>query len=136
MPDAELGSDISVPVDTTSYIDEKLHIYEKYDLQDLDLWESFQEDFKNFTPEIFAQATRPVLLMLRKFLRQRGVYVLKKARYPIAQSLVDTIQETEQTEWSESQINEHLRLDGQFVSHTINHRIKSFQLSESVTDIL
>lgn len=54
------------------FIEEKINLY---DLKDLDLWESFQEDFASFTTERFAAASRPIIQMLRTFLRKRGVYV-------------------------------------------------------------
>lgn len=118
--------DIILQDDTTSLIEQKVKTYEKYDLQDHDLWESFQIDFREFTAEIFGLATRPALLMLRKFLRNRGVYVLKKARYSISKSLAHVVLEDEPTKWTKDLIDEHLSSDGPFNSHSVNFLIKTF----------
>ena len=39
--------------DLTVYIETKMHLYTRHNLTDYLLWTVFQEDFEDFTPELF-----------------------------------------------------------------------------------
>lgn len=120
--------------DTTSLIEERIDIYQNYDIQVLDLWESFQEDSQEFSLEVFGLAAKPVLQLLRKFLCKREVFVQKKARYARANALIGVTSEKEQREWTETIIKEYLSLDGPFISHKVNYIIKTKPYSAELRD--
>ncbi|KAI0992864.1 hypothetical protein K3495_g15320, partial [Podosphaera aphanis] len=119
------NNETSVSLKDAEFIENRINLYEKCDLKDLDLWESFQEDFAPFTTERFTAASRPIIQMLRTFLRKRGVYVLKKARIPIAQTLFEVIQQEEPKDWTDETIQEHLSSDGPFNSNHVNFLINT-----------
>ena len=73
----------------------KLEQYESYNWMDDELWEQFQEDFSEFTEEIFKNCTLQILRQLRIFLRTRGVKVIKNRHVTLARSLLQIIQEEE-----------------------------------------
>ena len=85
-----------------------MYVYtEIHDQLDSTLWESFQGDFKDFTVNIFTKIHSYWLQKLRDCLNIRGVWV--NANYKqgksLPQSLYDTAQEEDQTEWTSKEIN-------------------------------
>ncbi|SLM36407.1 hypothetical protein LPUS_00586 [Lasallia pustulata] len=75
-----------------------------FDFKDTNLWESFKEDFEDFTEQTFKDASNHEIRRLRTILRKRGVWVQKRARTSIALSLYNTLKEEERTEWTEFEI--------------------------------
>jgi hypothetical protein len=39
--------------DLAEYMETKMHLYTRHNLTDFSLWTAFQEDFEDFTPELF-----------------------------------------------------------------------------------
>ncbi|RKF84200.1 hypothetical protein GcM1_140003, partial [Golovinomyces cichoracearum] len=76
-----------------NFIQEHINKHTHPDLHDDDLWETFQEDFKDWRLEDFKVVQNQFIIALRNQLRRRGVLVQKGRGYPIAQRLYDTISE-------------------------------------------
>ena len=49
-------------------------------------------------------------------------------RKKMAESLVATLQEEKPTEWTDDEVNEHIRTRGHFLSHVINYRLSRGRL--------
>jgi hypothetical protein len=91
--------------DLNMYTQAKTHEYELYSKMDSDLWDLFQDDFKDFDKNVFSQVARRHLQELRTCLRGRGVYVApNNKRTTIAQTLSDVIAEEEQHQWTDEDI--------------------------------
>ncbi|POS84537.1 hypothetical protein EPUL_004867 [Erysiphe pulchra] len=73
-----------------NFILEHINKYTHPELHDVDLWETFQEDFKDWRLEDFKVVQTQFIIALRNQLRRRGVLVQKGRGYPIAQTLYDT----------------------------------------------
>lgn len=82
--------------DYTTIISKALEAWKKYDFKDLDLWDSYKEDFKDWTEDDFNLAGHHETRKVRTFLRKRGVWV-EKSRKTIAKSLFSTLQEEDPT---------------------------------------
>jgi hypothetical protein len=96
--------------DLDIYTQAKTHEYKLYSKVDSDLWDLFQDDFKDFDKSVFTQVARRHLQELRTCLRVRGVFVPKNSKNKtIPQTLYNTAQEEEQHEWTEEDINELLQ---------------------------
>jgi hypothetical protein len=96
--------------DLDMYTQAKTHEYKLYSKVDSDLWDLFQDDFKDFDKSVFTRVARRHLQELRTCLRIRGVFVPKNSKNKtIPQTLYDTAQEEEQHEWIEEDINELLQ---------------------------
>ncbi|RKF79881.1 hypothetical protein GcC1_042023 [Golovinomyces cichoracearum] len=98
-------------------------------LNDDDLWEKFQEDFKNWRLEDFKVVPNQFIIALRKLLKRRGVIVQKGRGYPIAQRLYDTIHQKDQLQWTEEEINEKLISDTSNFDSRYNPKQKNPNLS-------
>ena len=61
--------------DVTKIIDKVLKVWEKYSFKDIDLWETFQEDFEDFTEEDFRSANNYNTQRLWNVLQKYGVEV-------------------------------------------------------------
>jgi hypothetical protein len=95
------------PTDTDSvieYIDYKVLEYEYYDFIDNDLWDQFKEDFVGFTEDTLKPCGVQCLRRLRTSLRDRGIWVLSNKNITIAKSLSNTIEEEEQTQWTQEEL--------------------------------
>ncbi|EED20730.1 conserved hypothetical protein [Talaromyces stipitatus ATCC 10500] len=88
------------------------------DLYDEDLWNTFREDFSTWTEGAFRIAPLKTLINLRDTLRTNGVYVAK-GRQHAATTLSETIAESEQHEWTESEVIYHVQRRGTFSSLNI-----------------
>src|SRR5450432_1005799 len=85
----------------------KAYNYKVSDAIDTDLWELFQDDFKDFTIKEFNSLGLKITQDLRKNLWSRGVYVAKNTKgLTIAKTLLDTAIEEEQHEWLDDEIRE------------------------------
>ncbi len=73
-------------------IAEAVTTWKKYDWKDSDLWESFQDDFKEYKEEDFRLVNNNNIRKLGNFLRGRSVWIAK-FRLTITQSLFNTLQE-------------------------------------------
>ena len=110
--------------DLDMYTQAKTHKYELYNKVDSDLWDLFQDDFKDFDKNIFTRVARRHLQELRTCLRGRGVYVAPNGkRTTIAQTLFDVIAEEEQHEWTDDEIQEVCTLMGTIKSMNLRYRI-------------
>ena len=48
-----INLEIATDDNLAEYIETKIHLYTRHNLIDFLLWIAFQEDFKDFTPELF-----------------------------------------------------------------------------------
>ena len=93
--------------DIETYIRVKIYENEKYNKMDKDLWDLFQEDFKDFTLATLSSIRTQYVQNLRSHLRGRGVYVAPNTkRTTIGQTLFDVIAEEEQHKWTNNKIQE------------------------------
>ena len=91
---------------------------------DKDLWDLFQDDFKNFTLATLTSIRVRYLQSLRSHLRGRGVYITpNNKRTTIAQTLFDVIVEEEQHKWTNDKIQEVCTLMGTIKSMSLRYRI-------------
>jgi hypothetical protein len=89
------------------YINTKIRQYEIDKMSDNGLWRMFREDFKNFTPEIFAKLHHRVLSSLSLNLRCAGVWVpSNNQRLSYAMCLTQVLQEETRHEWTMENIRE------------------------------
>jgi hypothetical protein len=110
--------------DIETYIRVKIYKNEKHDKMDKDLWDLFQEDFKDFTLATLSSIRTQYLQDLRRHLRGRGVYVAPNTkRTTIAQTLSDVIGEEEQHEWTNDEIQEVCTSMGTIKSMNLRYRI-------------
>jgi hypothetical protein len=80
--------------------------------KDEDLWELFQEDFEDFTEEVFALADRAAVRCLREHLVTKGVWVEPpKGGRSYAKALVTCLNATSAPEWSLEAIEEKQKLN-------------------------
>ncbi|RKF84285.1 hypothetical protein GcM1_125005, partial [Golovinomyces cichoracearum] len=93
------------------FVEEHIEIYKDPDLHDDDLWEIYRDDFKDWKLEDFKEVSGPLITKLRNQLRRRGVLVLKGRGTPVAQRLLETIQQENPLEWSKDEIEDQLLAD-------------------------
>ena len=75
-----------------------MKICDEYEFFDMDLWDSFRENnFETYTVNDFKLVNNQQIRELRDFLRQRGVWVEKNTKTPIATALYNVLQKGEQT---------------------------------------
>ena len=73
-----------------------MHLYTQSNLTDYSLWTVFQEDFKDFTPELFKQVQSSTRTGIRNYLVKRGVYIATYSnRVTISERLFEVIQREE-----------------------------------------
>ena len=77
--------------------------WKKNDMYDDDLWDCFREVLENtqITEEEFKKINKMKLRKLRKFLRQRGVWVNRELSMPISRALLEIIAEGTKSTWPE-----------------------------------
>jgi hypothetical protein len=110
--------------DIETYIRVKIYENEQHNKMDKDLWDLFQDDFKNFTLATLTSIRVCYLQSLRNHLRGRGVYVAPNSkRTTIAQTLFDVIAEEEQHEWTDDEIQEVCTSMGTIKSMNLRYRI-------------
>jgi hypothetical protein len=73
--------------DVTNYIYFKINKYTKYNFKDKSLWDSYQEDFNNFTVQTFKDADRSAIKGLKQLLRHNRVWVFNKRSKLVLQVL-------------------------------------------------
>jgi hypothetical protein len=89
------------------YIYAKRYQYQAKKTGDLNLWDLFQDDFKNFTVETFNRPDRATIQDLRHCLRCGGVYVQQNnKRLTIAESLIAVVEQDEFHEWTDDDVKE------------------------------
>jgi hypothetical protein len=118
--------------DIDDYIKFKITEYTHYGTQDEELWEVFQEDFKGFSLAALKECSQLGIRQLRTLLRTNGVWVRKDRRKTVAESLYNTLQEEEPTEWTAQEIEEHLQAVGDFKSARINYMLRQNEAASSV----
>ena len=92
-------------VNLTEYVETKMHLYTQDNLTDSSLWTVFQEDFKDFTPELFTRVRSNTRMRIREYLVKRGVYVVKQdKRYSLGKVLTDVANKEEFHEWTDEEI--------------------------------
>ena len=99
---------MSDPEDVDIVIKERLKTWKECGFKDGSLWESFQEDFKGFTEDVFKLANGSCLRTLRDHLRQHGVWVQKAPRVAMSKALYNTLREEEPTPWMEAEIKQSM----------------------------
>lgn len=103
------------------YITFKITEYTYYDVQDEELQEVFQGDFKGFSLSVFKERSQLGTRKLRTLLRLNGVQVRKDRCKTVAESLYNTLQEEDLTKWTTQEIEEHISTARRFNSAQINY---------------
>jgi hypothetical protein len=109
---------ISAFVLADQFIQTKVTEWKNWDFENKDLWEQFRDDFEGWTETTFKEATIDALRVLRAYLRERGVWVMKHERKTIAKSLYDVLQKETETFWTEEEIKRCI-LTEHFTSYRI-----------------
>lgn len=78
-------------------------------ITDRALWNDFREEFDGWTLEIFKVANRAALKMLRFHLTTHGVWIRGGIGISFAKGLYDCLQEVTQHEWTDEEIEDHLK---------------------------
>ena len=103
------------PKHVNTYLVACLGRYEMYGRIDEELWESFQEDFEDWTEDLFALAEKKIRTPLRDFLRDNGVCV-GGTKY-ISKQLYNVVQEDEYQEWPAEEVTKQMRTGRDFNSY-------------------
>ena len=91
----------------TNYVTARLTEYEESNnLQDADMWETYQDDFGKWSSDDFSMCSRAKLESLKELLRRRGVYV--DLGIPLRIALAGLRGEREYPAWTKEQIKEHI----------------------------
>ena len=93
---------------TTGHVLHALVVYRSNKWQDRLLWGYFQEDFAGWKQETFEIAENADVRALRDHMRMYGVYAPKDGRR-IAANLAEIVEQDEYHEWTEDEVNHHLR---------------------------
>ena len=93
---------------TTGHVLHALVVYRSNKWQDRLLWGYFQEDFAGWKQETFEMAENADVRALRDHMRMYGVYAPKDGRR-IAANLAEIVEQDEYHEWTEDEVNHHLR---------------------------
>ena len=120
--------------DINDFVRFKTLEYEDANLKDDELWGLYQDDFKDFTVEIFKNCNQTRVQKLRTILRTNGVWVQKHRNTTVPESLFSTIQEADPTDWTISEINEHMAAGGKFNSGRIEYILKNNTTDKDSTD--
>ncbi|KAI1003750.1 hypothetical protein K3495_g4457 [Podosphaera aphanis] len=112
------------PTDLSNYTAFKVNFYEEENVSDSNLWELFQDDFRDFTVLTFSRIKLRVQQVLRDCLRSRGAYISKNSkRKTISQTLFHCLQEEEQHEWTDENLDDILNENYIFKSPKLVRRI-------------
>ena len=105
------------------YVSFKNLEYMFHNYQDGELWEYFQDDFANWTEDLFKRCSNTFILKLHNTLQSQGVWSKKKSdsrRTTIAEALVSIINEETPTRWTEDDIRDYLETHKPFRSERLN----------------
>jgi hypothetical protein len=91
-----------------NYIRGQIEAWTEYDYKDYQLWECFVEDFEGWTSATFMIGDINERRHLRNHLSQRGVFVERKGKVPIAPALEKVLQEEEPHVWTDEEINKQM----------------------------
>lgn len=109
------------------FINDKIDKYKSQNLDDEELWLTYvEDDFKNWTEELFETASRTVVSKLRAVLRYRGVWVSMHKNVRMAKALYNTIHEEERTPWTDAEAIAMSDSGKPIRSDHLNHRIKRY----------
>jgi hypothetical protein len=113
--------------DRDLYLKFKLWQYgeSNYNMQDIDLWEQYQEDFQGWAEKYFKDANTHTTRNLRSTLRTYGVWVNRSRERGLPRALYDVLQEEDQHEWTMEEIEDHIKTQGKFKSRKIAYIIES-----------
>jgi hypothetical protein len=89
---------------------------------DIELWESFQEEFVDWTRRDFELASTSCCRAFRTYLRRKGVWISKETTS--AKSLYDAFKEKTFTSWTEDEIKRSLS-EMRFTSYLIKEFLKA-----------
>ena len=81
------------------FIKEALKVWKEFGFKDMSVWETFWDDFEDFTEENFKLASIHHQRKLRHYLQKYGVRVQKQQRYIMARSLRDVLLDEEPIPW-------------------------------------
>ncbi|KAI0994400.1 hypothetical protein K3495_g13782 [Podosphaera aphanis] len=102
----------------------KVNFYEEENVPDSNIWELFQDDFRDFTVSTFSQIKLRIQQVLHDCLQSRGVYISKNSkRKTISQTLFHCLQEEEQREWTNENLDDILNEKYIFKSPKLVRRI-------------
>jgi hypothetical protein len=87
------------------YVTTKMYQYTLYKKSDDNLWDLFQDDFKNFDAAAYNLINRTLIQNLRAQLRCSGVYIEQNHKnLTIAQSFINLAREETKSVWNEADI--------------------------------
>ena len=86
-----------------SHIAITIKVLKSWNFSFYDLWESCTETFEDYTENDFKLITNANIRELRDFLKQRGVWVEKSTRTPIAKTLCNTLLRDDFIKWPEDE---------------------------------
>lgn len=109
----------------------RLSRWMKHRFKDYDLWETFQEDFSNFTLDDFKRIEKDAKKDLRNYLRTSGIYVSKNGH--IAPALMAVLQQKEPTPWSIDDVLECMRKGERFDSVIIDNLLQTHRVALAQT---
>lgn len=94
-------------------------MWEEFSFKDMSLWETFQEDFKDFIEEDFKSASSYYLCKLWDHLQKFGIWIPKQERFNIARILYKGLLKKEPTNWTEEELMKFKDKE-KFISFQIN----------------
>ena len=85
------------PQEVDNYVTKQWDNYQKWDLQDETLWETFREDFMDYNTGDWKMGSVGLIRQFRDYLRKRGVWIKRKSGYSVAAALTEILNEIIQT---------------------------------------
>ena len=122
-----MSATATVPVrNPAKIVEDLMKEWEENDMYDTNLWDCFREIFEDtdLTEEEFEKINKNKLRKLRKFLRQRGVWVYNGLNLPISRALLETVAENIRSTWSESEMKD-CDFEEEFTSPAIRNFLKA-----------
>ena len=106
--------------------------WKENDMYDTNLWNCFREILEDtgLTEKEFEKINKGKLRKLRKFLRQRGVWVYNGLNLPISRALLETVAENIRSTWSESEMKD-CDFEEEFTSPAIRNFLKERRRAEA-----
>lgn len=99
------------------YLQARLHDWKTHEWRDDQLWEYYQEDFEDWTPDHFARASASIRREIKEFLNSKGVFITKPRQEKLHISLYHLVQEKEYHQWTKEEIDHQMARKGHFDSY-------------------
>ena len=86
------------------FIEKTKRLWDEKNLQDIELWRSYREEFENYTKNDFNRINKIQFRGLRRFFKIRNVWISQDGRISIAKTLANILNEGKCTVWSKNEI--------------------------------